>query len=64
MPTKRATGSSDDLREQSRKDHQEFAQKSEPSPLADLPRRAAVMTPLLSDTLERVQGVARWGLNE
>jgi hypothetical protein len=63
MASKRANGSSDD-REPTSKDRQQFAPKPEPSSLADLPRRAAAVTPLLSDILERVQGVPRWGLNE
>jgi hypothetical protein len=63
MASKRASGSPDN-RESSPNDRQEFAPKPEPSSLADLPRRAAAVTPLLSDILERVQGVPRWGLNE
>jgi hypothetical protein len=63
MSLKRASGASND-RESTSKDRAEFAPKPESSSLADLPRRAAAVTPLLSDILERVQGVPRWGLNE
>ena len=42
----------------------EFSAKSESSTLADLPHRATTVTPLLTEMLARVEGVARWGLNE
>ena len=45
-------------------ERQEFAAKSESSPLTDLPHRASAVTPVLMDMLARVEGVARWGLNE
>ena len=62
--TKRAGGPSNDLHEQKETDRREITSKSGPGSLTDLPSRASTMTPLLSDMLERVQGVARWGLNE
>jgi hypothetical protein len=63
MASNRANGSPDN-RETSPDNREKSAPKPEPSSLADLPRRAAAVTPLLSDILERVQGVPRWGLNE
>jgi hypothetical protein len=55
----------DKLSEEPLKEQNAFApKKPEPSSLADLTRRASVVTPLLSDMLARIEGVPRWGLNE
>ena len=45
-------------------ERQKLAPKAESSSLTDLPRRASTVTPVLMDMLARIEGVARWGLNE
>jgi hypothetical protein len=45
-------------------DLHELALKTEASPLAEIPHRASNMSPMMMDMLARVEGVARWGLNE
>jgi hypothetical protein len=56
-------GSSETLDEKP-KERKDFSTKTESSTLADLPHRATTVTPLLTEMLARVEGVARWGLNE
>jgi hypothetical protein len=45
-------------------ERQEFMPKVESTPLTSFPQRAPAPTPLLMQMLARVEGVARWGLNE
>ena len=47
-----------------RKDRQEFAPKVESAAASERPHRVARATPGWLDMLARVEGVARWGLNE
>jgi hypothetical protein len=56
-------GSSDKLNETLTR-RQEFAPKADAVPIADIPHRASSMTPVMREMLARVEGVARWGLNE
>jgi hypothetical protein len=60
---KREYGSSDEL-EENLIERKEFTSKADSSALTDLPHRASTVTPLLTEMLARVEGVARWGLNE
>jgi len=46
------------------KELQEFAMKAASASYQNTPRRPAVSTPRLLEMLARVEGVARWGLNE
>ena len=61
---KRDSGSSDKLAKENLKEQRVFAATAEARPLAELSHHAAVMPPLLADTLARFEGIARWGLNE
>jgi hypothetical protein len=61
---KRESGSSEEISRENSKERQAFAASAEARPLAELSHRAAVMPPLLADTLARFEGIARWGLNE
>ncbi len=42
----------------------DFTPQKDSSSLTEIPHRASAMTPVLMDMLARVEGVARWGLNE
>ncbi len=64
MAKKRETGSSDKLGSENLKGGQEFAVKAESRPLAEIPHRASAVAPAAWDMLARVEGIARWGLNE
>ena len=64
ITTRQADGFSDKLGEEQRSARPEFAPKSTRNSVADLPQRAPVTPLKASDMLERVEGVARWGLNE
>jgi hypothetical protein len=57
----REIGTSNKLDENKR---QELAPQAESSPVAERPHRVATATPVYMDMLARVEGVARWGLNE
>jgi hypothetical protein len=61
---KRESASSDELSRENLNERQAFAASAEAVPLAELSHRAAVMPPLLAETLARFEGIARWGLNE
>jgi hypothetical protein len=63
MAQKRKTGSSDKLGKEDLTGRKDFAAKPESRPLADLPHRTSAETPSW-DMLARVEGIARWGLNE
>ena len=41
-----------------------FPAKADSHSLAGLPRQAVAMSPRLEEMLARVEGIARWGLNE
>jgi hypothetical protein len=64
VATKQAGASSDQVGETPRTARQELVSRPKPVSLTDLSRRTPVTTPTSADLLERVQGVARWGLNE
>jgi hypothetical protein len=57
----REYGLTDKLDENKR---QELAPKAESSPSTEHPHRASTMSSTWTDMLARVEGVARWGLNE
>ena len=61
---RQAGGSSENRSEESRSASQELATAAKTNPRTDLSRRVPLTTPRPSDLLERVEGVARWGLNE
>jgi hypothetical protein len=64
MAQKQKSRPSDQHAKESLQAWQNFPAQAESRPLASLPHRANAVTSRLQDMLARVEGVARWGLNE